>query len=262
MGTPKGAPVSPPSTISSTALMYDELSEARKSTALAGSSGSPHRASGTVEEKKSETFADSFAVALALTPRFQMGVFVAPGATTFTRILRGARSLRRWIAPSRRVPPDDAVVVLPDRVLTLSNHERQVTSSAGIGPPSVRRHPRSREDYFEAPDGGWNDARESRRPGGGQIDRHGERIDGGKLRATCGTWDDAVRGSSRQGRSAARESRRPCDRVFARRAGNSGVKSWRPAEAGDNSARQGDPRNPAAPRPPPPHVRLSRCRTC
>jgi hypothetical protein len=31
---------------------------------------------------------------------------------------------------------------------------------------------------------GWNDARESRRPG--------ERIDGGKLRATCGTWDDAV----------------------------------------------------------------------
>ncbi len=25
-------------------------------------------------------------------PRFQMGVFVAPGATTFTRILRGARS--------------------------------------------------------------------------------------------------------------------------------------------------------------------------
>ena len=36
-----------------------------------------------------------------------------------------------------------AVVVLPDRVLTLSNHERQVTSSAGIGPPSVRRHPRS-----------------------------------------------------------------------------------------------------------------------
>jgi len=36
MGTPKGAPVSPPSTISSTALMYD--SEARKSTALAKSS--------------------------------------------------------------------------------------------------------------------------------------------------------------------------------------------------------------------------------
>jgi hypothetical protein len=33
---------------------------------------------------------------------------------------------------------DDAVVVLPDQV---SNHERQVTSSAGIGPPSVRRHP-------------------------------------------------------------------------------------------------------------------------
>jgi hypothetical protein len=95
MGAPKGAPVSPPSTISSTALMYNESSEARKSTALATSSGSPQRASGTVEEKKSETFADSSAasaVALARAPRFQMGVFVAPGATTFTRILRGARS--------------------------------------------------------------------------------------------------------------------------------------------------------------------------
>jgi hypothetical protein len=41
MAAPKGAPVSPPSTISSTALMYDESSEARKSTALATSSVSP-----------------------------------------------------------------------------------------------------------------------------------------------------------------------------------------------------------------------------
>jgi hypothetical protein len=79
MGAPKGAPVSPPSTINSTALMYDESSEARKSTALARSSGSPQRASETVEEKKSETFADSSAAALARAPRFQMGVFVAPG---------------------------------------------------------------------------------------------------------------------------------------------------------------------------------------
>src|SRR6202167_2207391 len=69
MGAPKGAPVSPPSTTSSTALMYDESSEARKSTALARSSGSPQRPSGTVEEKKSETFADSSAVALARPPR-------------------------------------------------------------------------------------------------------------------------------------------------------------------------------------------------
>src|SRR5690349_21741788 len=92
MGPPKGAPVSPPSTVSSIALMYDESSEARKSTALARSSGSPQRASGTVEEKRSETFADSSAVALARDPRFQIGVFVAPGATTFARILRGARS--------------------------------------------------------------------------------------------------------------------------------------------------------------------------
>src|SRR5579872_5596841 len=92
MGAPKGAPVAPPSTFSSTALMYDESSEARKSTALASSSGEPQRPSGTVEEKKLETFADSSAVALARGPRFHMGVSVAPGATTFTRILRGARS--------------------------------------------------------------------------------------------------------------------------------------------------------------------------
>src|ERR1700728_2050488 len=49
MGAPKGAPVSSPSTISSTALMYDESSEARKSTAL------PHlpaRPNGQVEPWK------------------------------------------------------------------------------------------------------------------------------------------------------------------------------------------------------------------
>src|SRR5580704_15780602 len=102
MGAPKGAPVSPPSTISSTALMYDESSEARKSTALATSSGSPQRASGTVEEKKSETFADSSAVALARAPRFQMGVLVAPGAPR-SRESCAAQGLRRWIAPSRQV---------------------------------------------------------------------------------------------------------------------------------------------------------------
>ena len=59
MAAPKGAPVRPPSTTSSTALMYDESSEERKSTALARSSGSPQRPSGTVEETKLESFADS-----------------------------------------------------------------------------------------------------------------------------------------------------------------------------------------------------------
>src|SRR6185312_10542344 len=87
-----GAPVSPPSTINSTALMYDESSEARKSAAFATSSGSPHRASGTVEANKSSTLADCSAEIEARDPRFQIGVFVAPGATTLTRILRGARS--------------------------------------------------------------------------------------------------------------------------------------------------------------------------
>src|ERR1700752_662340 len=83
MGAPNGAPVAPPSTTSSTALMYDESSEARKSTALASSSGWPQRPSGTVEETKFESLADSFAVAEARAPRFQIGVSVAPGATTF-----------------------------------------------------------------------------------------------------------------------------------------------------------------------------------
>ena len=45
MGAPNGAPVAPPSTISSTALTYEESSDARKSTALATSSGSPQRPS-------------------------------------------------------------------------------------------------------------------------------------------------------------------------------------------------------------------------
>src|ERR1700723_3346292 len=126
MEAPKGAPLPPPSTISSIALMYDESSEARKSAALARSSGSPQRASGTVEDKKSATFADSSAVALARAPRFQMGVFVAPGATTFTRILRGARSaaMDRAIETSpplvteiivHRSAEDDAAVVVHER---------------------------------------------------------------------------------------------------------------------------------------------------
>ena len=36
-------------------------------------------------------------------PRFQIGVLVAPGATTFTRLLRGARSAARAIETTRLV---------------------------------------------------------------------------------------------------------------------------------------------------------------
>src|SRR5215469_10416782 len=72
--------------------MYDESSEARNSAAFATSSASPHRPSGTVEEKKSSTLADCSADMEARDPRFHIGVFVAPGATMLTRILRGARS--------------------------------------------------------------------------------------------------------------------------------------------------------------------------
>ena len=92
MGAPKGAPVNPPSTISSTALMYEESSEARNSTALASSSGSPHRPRGTVEDYQSASLADCSADIEARDPRFQNVVLLAPGTTTLTRMLRGARS--------------------------------------------------------------------------------------------------------------------------------------------------------------------------
>jgi hypothetical protein len=47
--------------------------------------------------------------------------------------------------------------------------------------------PRSRENDFEAPPG-----ERGRRPATDEGPRAVERIDGGKLRATCATWDDAV----------------------------------------------------------------------
>src|SRR5271170_6166538 len=103
-GAPHGAPVAPPSTINSTALTYDESSEARKSTALAISSGSPQRPNGTADETKSASLVDCSSVTLARGPRFQMGVFVAPGATTFTRMLRGARSAAMARAMETRPP--------------------------------------------------------------------------------------------------------------------------------------------------------------
>ena len=92
MDAPKGAPVNPPSTISSTALMYDESSEARKSTAFASSSGSPHRPSGIARRRNERAWRTVHPIIEARDPRFQMGVLVAPGATTLTRMLRGAKS--------------------------------------------------------------------------------------------------------------------------------------------------------------------------
>src|SRR6201981_3680321 len=87
-----------------TALTYEESSEARKSTALATSSGSPQRPSGTAEEKNFASLADSSVEIEARGPRFQMGVLVAPGATTFTRMLRGARSAAMERAIETRPP--------------------------------------------------------------------------------------------------------------------------------------------------------------
>ena len=70
--------MAPPSTISSTALMYEESSEARKSTALASSSGWPHRPSGITEEKKSASLADSSVEAFARDLKEQLNGFTCP----------------------------------------------------------------------------------------------------------------------------------------------------------------------------------------
>ena len=137
MGAPKGAPVAPPSTINSMAVMYDESSEARKSTALASSSGSPQRPRAIEEETKSASLADCSAVSLARDPRFQMRVLVAPGATTLTRILRGARSAamarayNNWVVDYCKAEPHrlKAVAVLPLQDVEAS----VVESAAGCG---------------------------------------------------------------------------------------------------------------------------------
>ena len=70
-------------------LLMEESSEARKSTALAIFSGSPQRPSGIAEETNCANSSEEID---ARGPRRQIGVFVAPGETTFTRMLRGARS--------------------------------------------------------------------------------------------------------------------------------------------------------------------------
>src|ERR1700758_5423530 len=115
MGAANGAPVNPPSTINSTALTYEESSDARKSTALATSSASPQRPCGTVEEKNFSTLADSSVEKEARGPRFQMGVLIAPGATTFTRMLRGARSAAMERAIETRPPFVAAYAAAPGR---------------------------------------------------------------------------------------------------------------------------------------------------
>ena len=87
--------------------------DARKSTALAISSGSPQRPCGTAEEKNFANLAESSAEAAARGPRFQMGVLIAPGATTFTRMLRGARSAAMQRAIETRPPLVAAYAATP-----------------------------------------------------------------------------------------------------------------------------------------------------
>jgi hypothetical protein len=71
---------------------------------LVTSSGSPQRPSGIAEETSFASLAESSAEIEARGPRFQIGVFVAPGATTFTRMLRGARSAAMARAIETRPP--------------------------------------------------------------------------------------------------------------------------------------------------------------
>src|ERR1700689_2813102 len=113
MGAPNGAPVGPASTISATALTYEESSDARKSTALATSSGSPQRPCGTAEAKNLANLAESSSEAEARGPPFQMGLLIAPGPTTFTRMLRGARSAAMERAIETRPPLVAAYAATP-----------------------------------------------------------------------------------------------------------------------------------------------------
>src|ERR1700734_610626 len=67
----------PPSTKSSTPVMKLESSDARNNAAFATSSGSPRRPIGMVEAIRPSTSADC---------RFNSGVLIGPGLTTFERI--------------------------------------------------------------------------------------------------------------------------------------------------------------------------------
>src|SRR5271154_6247281 len=69
--------------------------------------------SGTAEEKNFANLAESSAEAEARGPRFQMGVLIAPGATTFTRMLRGARSAAMERAIETRPPLVAAYAATP-----------------------------------------------------------------------------------------------------------------------------------------------------
>ena len=69
IGAPNGAPVAPPSTISSTASMCEESSEAKKRTVLASSSRSPQRPSGITEEANFASLVDSSPETEARDPR-------------------------------------------------------------------------------------------------------------------------------------------------------------------------------------------------
>src|SRR4051794_7808071 len=91
---PGGLPVAhswpmPPSMLSSTPVMYDASSEARKITPLATSSDSPRRFIGTCWAKPS---ANCFAASGVASFLPKIGVEIGPGATAFTRILRPSSS--------------------------------------------------------------------------------------------------------------------------------------------------------------------------
>ena len=114
----------------------------------------PQRPSGIAEETNFASLADSSADIEARGPRFQMGVFVAPGATTFTRMLRGARSAAIERSMATTPPFVAAYAATPAWPSKRNEHRRRHAS--GLQPSSHRpRLPQRRHsslDYYLAPD--------------------------------------------------------------------------------------------------------------
>ena len=92
MGDPKGAPVNPPSTTNSIALTYDESSGSQEKHSLREFFRFTPSAGGTVRRTNHPAWR-TVQLSLRRQPRASRWEFcVAPGTTTLTRMLRGAKS--------------------------------------------------------------------------------------------------------------------------------------------------------------------------
>ena len=110
MGAPNGAPVISTSTISSTALTYEESSEARKSAALATSSGSPQRPSEFLEisgqgrEELLAVFRNGDGCAVAMHARSKFGDCLIERLLIVTVMATCAPSAMKRRAVARPIP--------------------------------------------------------------------------------------------------------------------------------------------------------------